>query len=63
MIYAVDVPSCGMISLPSFMKIGRGVQIYIPSFMSIDAGVQATISFSLRNLSGCNVGITDGRHL
>jgi hypothetical protein len=45
--YAVEMASCGMIYLPSFMKIGTGVQ--------------AILRFCLRNLKGCDVGITDGR--
>jgi hypothetical protein len=45
--YPVEIASCGMIHVPSFMKIGRGIQ--------------ATYKFCLRNLRGCNVGITDGR--
>jgi hypothetical protein len=45
--YAVEVASCGMIYIPSFMKIGTGVQVIL--------------RFCLRNLRGCNVGITDGR--
>jgi hypothetical protein len=32
-------------------------------FTKTDAGVQAILRFSLRNLRGCNVGITDGRDL
>jgi hypothetical protein len=47
--YAVGMASCGM--------------IYIPSFMKIAAGVQAIFGFRLRNLSSCNVGITDGKDL
>jgi hypothetical protein len=35
--------------------------IYIPSFMKIGTGVQAILRFPLSNLRGCNVGITDGR--
>jgi hypothetical protein len=31
----------------------------VPSFMKIGTGVQATLRFCLRNLRGCNVGITD----
>jgi hypothetical protein len=31
--------------------------------MEIDTGVQAKLKFYLRNLRGCNVGITDGRDL
>jgi hypothetical protein len=45
--YAVEMASCGI--------------IYIPSYMKIDTGVQATVKFCLRNFRDCNVGITDGR--
>jgi hypothetical protein len=45
--YAVEMASCGMIYILSFMKIGTGVQ--------------AVLRFSLRNLRGCNVVITKGR--
>jgi hypothetical protein len=34
--------------------------IYILSFMKIPTGVQAILMFCLRNLSGCNAGISDG---
>jgi hypothetical protein len=44
-----DVASCGM--------------KYIQSFMETGTGVQATLQFSLINLRGCNVGITEGRDL
>jgi hypothetical protein len=27
--YAIEVVSCGMIHIPSFMKIGRGVQVML----------------------------------
>jgi hypothetical protein len=47
MMYAVEMASCDMIYLPSFMKIGTGVQ--------------TILRFCLRNLKGCNVGITDRR--
>jgi hypothetical protein len=47
--YAVEMASCGMIYVSSFMKIGRGVQ--------------AILRFCLRNLRDCNVGTTDGRDL
>jgi hypothetical protein len=40
---------CGMICIPSFMKIGRGIL--------------AQLRFGLRNLRCCNVGIIDGRDL
>jgi hypothetical protein len=35
----------------------------IPSFMNIGTGFQAIQWFYLRNLMGCNVGITGGRDL
>jgi hypothetical protein len=44
--HAVEMASCGM--------------IYLSSFMTIATGVQAILRFCLRNLRGCNVGITDG---
>jgi hypothetical protein len=47
--YAVEVASCGLIYIPSFMKIG--------------ADIQARLRFCLRNLRGCNVGISDGSDL
>jgi uncharacterized protein YraI len=47
--YAVEMYSCGVINVPSFMKIGRGVQ--------------AILRFCLRNLIGCNVSVTDVRDL
>jgi hypothetical protein len=43
MIYAIEMAS----------------SIYIPSFMKAGRGVQAILRFCLRNLGGCNVGITD----
>jgi uncharacterized protein YraI len=49
MTYAIEMASCGM--------------IYFPSIMKIATGLQATLRFCLRNLKGCNVGITDGRDL
>jgi hypothetical protein len=49
MMYASDVASCGMIYLPSFMKIGTGVH--------------AILRFCLSNVNSCNVGGTDGRNL
>jgi hypothetical protein len=45
--YAVEMTSCGMINLRSFMKIGRGVQ--------------AILRLCFRNLKGCNVDIAVGR--
>jgi hypothetical protein len=47
--YAVEMASCGMINIPSFMKTGTGVQ--------------AILRFCLRNLRGCNVRVTDERDL
>jgi hypothetical protein len=47
--YVVEMASCGSIYLPSFMKIG--------------SGVQAILRFCFRNLRCFNVGITDGRDL
>jgi hypothetical protein len=41
--------SDGMIDIPSFMKIG--------------SGVQAILRLNLRNLRGCNVGTIDRRGL
>jgi hypothetical protein len=49
MLYAVEVASRGMIYLPCFIETGRGVQ--------------AILRFCLKNLRGCDVGITDGRDL
>jgi hypothetical protein len=37
--------------------------MYIHSFMKISIGVQAILRFILRNLRGCDVGITDGGDL
>jgi hypothetical protein len=48
MMHGVLMGSGGMICIPSFMKIGTGVQ---------------AILFRLRNLRCCNVGITDGRNI
>jgi hypothetical protein len=47
--YVVDMAFCDMIYLQSFVKVGTGVQ--------------AILRFCLRNLRGCDVGITDGRDL
>jgi hypothetical protein len=45
--YGVEMASCNVIHVPSFTKIG--------------VGVQEILRFSVRNLRGCNIGITDGR--
>jgi hypothetical protein len=42
---AVEMPPCGMIFLPSFMKIVTGFE--------------AILRFYLSNLNGCNVGGSD----
>jgi hypothetical protein len=47
MMYAIEMPSCGMIFLPSFMKIGTGIQVIL--------------RFLLSNLNGYTVGVTHGR--
>jgi hypothetical protein len=47
--YAIEMASYSMTYLPSFIKIG--------------SGIQAILRVCLRNLKGCNVGITDGRDL
>jgi hypothetical protein len=39
--------------------MGSGGMIYVPSFMKIGTGVQAILRFCLRNLRGHNIGITD----
>jgi hypothetical protein len=44
--YGVEMLLCGM--------------IYISSFMKIEAGVLTILTICLRNLRGCNVGITEG---
>jgi hypothetical protein len=46
--YAIDMASGGMI-------------IYIPSFMKIGTGVQAILRLCLKDLRGCDVGITSGK--
>jgi hypothetical protein len=48
-IYTTEMPSRGIISLSSFMKIGTCVK--------------AIIRFSVNNLNGCNVDITEGKKL
>jgi hypothetical protein len=34
--------------------------LYLPVFIKIGAGVEAVLRFCLRNVRGCNGGITDG---
>jgi hypothetical protein len=45
------------------VEMASGGMIYLPSFMRIATGVQAILKFRLRNVRGCDVGITDGRYL
>jgi hypothetical protein len=47
--YAVEMASCGMMYIPSFMKIGMDVH--------------AMLMFCLSNLRVFNVDITNGRNL
>jgi hypothetical protein len=47
--YAIDMNSC--------------VMIFIQSFMKIDAGVQALLRFGFSNLRGCSFGITEEKDL
>jgi hypothetical protein len=47
--YAVEMASCGMMHVRSFMKIC--------------ASIQVILRCCRRNLRGCNAGITDGRNL
>jgi hypothetical protein len=49
MMYAIEMAVCGMINIPSFRKLGTGVQ--------------AILRLCLSNLNGCDVGINDGRDL
>jgi uncharacterized protein YraI len=44
-------------------ELASGSIIYIPSFMKIGTGVQAILRFCLNDLKGCNVDITAGRGL
>jgi hypothetical protein len=45
----IEMASCGIIYIPSFVKIGTGVQVIL--------------SFYFINLKDCNVGITEGNEL
>jgi hypothetical protein len=49
MMYAVEIPSCGMMFLQSCLKIGEGVE--------------GIFRFCLSSLKGCDAGISDGRDL
>jgi uncharacterized protein YraI len=48
MTYAIETASGGM------------RYTYIPSFTKIGTGIQAILRLCLRNMRGCNVGVTDG---
>jgi hypothetical protein len=45
----IEIASCDVINLPSFLKIGTGIQ--------------KILRLRVRNLKGFNVDITDGRDL
>jgi hypothetical protein len=45
------------------VEIASGGMIYIPSFMKVGTGIQVILRFCLNNLICCNVGITAGRDL
>jgi hypothetical protein len=45
------------------LEMASGGIIYMPSFMKICTSVQAILMFCLRNMSGCNAGINDGKNL
>jgi hypothetical protein len=59
----------------ALLLIGRGISdvshwdglrqhdIYIPSFMKICTDIQTILRFCLNNSNGCNIGISDGRHI
>jgi hypothetical protein len=46
-----------------YLEMNLCGMMYILSLVNIGTGVQAILRFSLNNLRGCNVGITDGRDL
>jgi hypothetical protein len=39
------------------------IYIYTPSFMNIGTDVEVILRFCLRNMRGCDVGITEGEDL
>jgi hypothetical protein len=45
------------------IEMASGGMIYIPHFMNIGRGVQAILRFYFNNARGCSVGISDGRDL
>jgi hypothetical protein len=46
-----------------FLEMASFGIIYIPSFMTIGRGVQAILRFYLKNMRHRSVGIIDGRYL
>jgi hypothetical protein len=42
-------------------EIGSDYTIHISSLMKIGSGIQVILRFCLRNLKGCNGGITNGK--
>jgi hypothetical protein len=55
--YTVEMASGGLV----YIHIHTHTRT--PNFMKISTGVRVILSLCLRNLRGCNVGITDGRDL
>jgi hypothetical protein len=49
MMYVIEMPLCGMIFLPSFMKV--------------DPDIGGIIMYCLSNLNGYNVGILNGKEI
>jgi hypothetical protein len=45
------------------VEMGSGGMIHVQSFMIIGSGFEGILRFCLRNLKGCNVGVTDGSDL
>jgi uncharacterized protein YraI len=45
------------------VDMGSGGMIYLPSFTKIGKGVQTVLRFCLSNLKGCIIGTTGGRDL
>jgi hypothetical protein len=45
------------------IEMAWGGLICIPSFMTIGSSIQAILRVLPKHLSGCSVGITDGRDL
>jgi hypothetical protein len=43
--------------------MASGGKIYVPSFMKFGSSVEAILRLYIRNLRGCNVGVTVERDL